>query len=81
MIGHEIIHGFDDQGRKFDAKGNLKRLVDRSRMRCRYEERDKCIADEYTEEVPEARVKQNGKLSPEKIPLTTAGVRISDRRP
>ena len=27
VIGHELTHGFDDQGRKFDAKGNL-RLVD-----------------------------------------------------
>ena len=28
VIGHELTHGFDDQGRKFDAEGNLQRLVD-----------------------------------------------------
>ena len=28
VVGHELTHGFDDQGRKFDAVGNLDRLVD-----------------------------------------------------
>ena len=31
VIGHELTHGFDDQGRKFDANGNLTRLVDAGR--------------------------------------------------
>ncbi len=32
-IGHELTHGFDDEGSQFDAKGNLKRLVDQGRPR------------------------------------------------
>jgi predicted metalloendopeptidase len=64
IIGHEIIHGFDDQGRKFDAKGNLRDWWTADDAK-EYDERGKCISDEYTQEVPEAGpgVKQNGLLT------------------
>ena len=64
VIGHEIIHGFDDQGRKFDAKGNLRDWWTESDSKA-YDERGECIADQYTQEVPEAGpgVKQNGRLT------------------
>ncbi len=62
VIGHEITHGYDDEGRKFDADGNLKDWWTPADA-ANYDERDKCITDEYTQDVPEAGVKQNGKLS------------------
>ena len=64
VIGHEIIHGFDDQGRKFDAQGNLRDWWTESDSKA-YDERGKCIAEQYTQEVPEAGpgVKQNGRLT------------------
>ena len=61
-IGHELIHGFDDQGRKFDSVGNLRDWWTESDAKA-YDERGKCISDEYTQEVPEAGVKQDGRLT------------------
>jgi len=62
VIGHEITHGFDDQGRKFDAQGNLRDWWTAEDAK-QYEKRDQCIVDEYTAEIPEAGVKQNGQLT------------------
>ncbi len=64
VIGHELTHGFDDQGRKFDAHGNLRDWWTAEDAK-QYDERGKCIADEYTQEVPDAGagVKQNGLLT------------------
>jgi len=64
VIGHELTHGFDDQGRKFDAHGNLRDWWTAEDAK-QYDERGKCISDEYTQEVPEAGpgVKQNGLLT------------------
>jgi putative endopeptidase len=76
VIGHEIIHGFDDQGRKFDADGNLKDWWTTEDSK-NYDERDQCITDEYTQEVPEAGVKQNGKLSAGEDTADNGGIHIA----
>ena len=76
VIGHEITHGFDDQGRKFDADGNLRDWWAPSDA-ANYDERDKCITDEYTQDVPEAGVKQNGKLSAGEDTADNGGVHIT----
>ena len=76
VIGHEIIHGYDDQGRKFDADGNLKDWWAPADSAA-YEERGKCISDEYTQDVPEAGVKQDGKLSQGEDTADNGGIHIT----
>jgi len=76
VIGHEITHGFDDQGRKFDADGNLKEWWTAADA-ANYEERDRCITDEYTQDIPEAGVKQNGKLSAGEDTADNGGIHIA----
>ena len=78
VIGHEIIHGFDDQGRKFDAKGNLRDWWTSDDAK-QYDERGKCISDEYTQEVPDAGsgVKQNGLLTQGEDTADNGGIRLA----
>jgi len=76
VIGHEIIHGYDDQGRKFDADGNLKDWWTPADAAA-YDERGQCIAHEYTQEIPEAGVKQNGKLSQGEDTADNGGIHIA----
>jgi len=77
VIGHEITHGFDDQGRKFDAQGNLREWWTASDA-SNYDERDRCITDEYTQEVREAGgAKQNGKLSAGEDTADNGGIHIA----
>lgn len=78
IIGHEIIHGFDDQGRKFDAHGNLRDWWTTDDAK-KYDERGKCISDEYTQEVPDAGagVKQNGLLTQGEDTADNGGIRLA----
>src|SRR5207248_11396890 len=76
VIGHEITHGFDDQGRKFDEKGNLHDWWTAEDAK-NYDERGKCISDEYTQEIPEAGVKQNGLLTQGEDTADNGGTRLA----
>ncbi len=76
VIGHEIIHGYDDQGRKFDAQGNLRDWWT-GEDAANYDKRDECITSEYTQDVPEAGVKQNGKLSAGEDTADNGGIHIA----
>ncbi len=76
VIGHEITHGFDDQGRKFDAKGDLRDWWTAQDAKA-YEQRDQCIIDEYTQEIPEAGVKQNGQLTAGEDTADNGGLRLA----
>ena len=46
VIGHEIIHGFDDKGRQFDHAGNINQWWDHESSE-RFHSKAQCIIDQY----------------------------------
>jgi len=60
VIGHEMTHGFDDQGRKFDAAGNMVEWWTPEDLK-NYQARSKCIEDQYDSYVSDGQ-HVNGKL-------------------
>jgi putative endopeptidase len=61
-IGHELTHAFDDEGRQFDANGNLKDWWTRKDAKA-YEERAQCIVDQYAQYTVVDDIKINSKLT------------------
>jgi predicted metalloendopeptidase len=61
VIGHEITHGFDDQGSKFDAKGNLSDWWT-AEDRKNFDERAGCVEKQFDGYEVESGLYQNGKL-------------------
>jgi len=62
VIGHELTHGFDDQGRKFDAQGRLTDWWTPAAV-AGFEERAACVADQYSGYEIEPGIAVNGKLT------------------
>jgi endothelin-converting enzyme/putative endopeptidase len=76
VIGHELTHGFDDQGRKFDPQGNLHDWWTAQDGK-EFEKRASCISDEYSEFVAIDDVKLNGKLTLGENTADNGGARIA----
>jgi len=61
-IGHELTHGFDDEGRQFDAKGNLHDWWTKEDA-AEFEKRAECISDQYAQYTVVDDIKINSKLT------------------
>jgi putative endopeptidase len=61
-IGHELTHGFDDEGRQFDAKGNLTNWWTDKDDKA-FKDRAQCIVDQYAQYTVVDDIKINSKLT------------------
>lgn len=76
VIGHELTHGFDDEGRKFDLHGNLYDWWTDTDSK-QFDERAQCFVDEYNEFEVLPGLKANGKLTLGENIADNGGVRIA----
>ena len=61
-IGHELTHGFDDEGSQFDAKGNLKNWWTKD-DREKFDGRTQCVRDQYAQYIVVDDIHINSKLT------------------
>jgi putative endopeptidase len=76
VIGHELTHGFDDQGRKFDPQGNLRDWWTEQDGK-EFDKRAACIANEYSSFVAVDDLHLNGRLTLGENTADNGGARIA----
>lgn len=76
VVGHELTHGFDDEGRKFNAQGNLQDWWTPEDVK-EFEKRAQCLVDEYSKFTPVDDVHLNGKLTLGENTADNGGVRLA----
>jgi len=76
VIGHELTHGFDDQGRKYDGDGNLRDWWTAADGKA-YEERAACVADQYSGYTVAGDTKVNGRLTLGENTADNGGLRLA----
>jgi len=75
VIGHELTHGFDDEGRQFDAKGNLHDWWTPEDAK-EFDKREACFVEEYSKFTVAPDVHVNGKLTLGENTADNGGARI-----
>jgi putative endopeptidase len=75
-IGHELTHGFDDEGRQFDAKGNLSDWWTKEDSE-RFEKRASCVSDQFSQYTIVDDIKINGKLTMGEDVADLGGTRLA----
>ncbi len=76
VVGHELTHGFDDQGRQFDPDGNLNdwwKPADADE----FKKRTKCVVDEYSGFTAVGDLKVNGELTLGENVADNGGLRVA----
>jgi putative endopeptidase len=80
VIGHELTHGFDDQGRKFDASGNLTDWWTEQDA-TEFDKRAACVDEQYSQYVAvkddKGEVRLNGKLTLGENVADNGGLRLA----
>ncbi len=62
VVGHEITHGFDDEGRQYDAQGNLKVWWTPAADKA-FSERVRCVKEQFDAYTAVDELKVNGQLT------------------
>lgn len=76
VIGHELTHGFDDQGRQFDADGHLRDWWTADDAKA-YEQRSSCFVGQYAGFTAIDEVKLNGRLTLGENTADNGGLRLA----
>lgn len=76
VVGHELTHGFDDEGRQFDGNGNLSDWWSAEDGK-KFEEKADCTVKEYGNFVAVDDVKVNGKLTLGENTADNGGLRLA----
>jgi len=76
VVGHELTHGFDDEGRQFDADGNLRDWWSPP-VGLEFDKRAACVERQYSEYVPIDEMHIKGKLTLGENIADLGGVKLS----